>query len=229
MTLQTAIQAARITPIALGSYDGWLSQRELCEPLRAAGTVIQVPAGREIFAEGDDTEVFYKVVSGVVRICKFLNDGRRQIEAFHIAGEVFGFERNGERRLSAEAVIDCTLVSYRRRSVEMLAQKDDSVTRQMFQYAMQSLEQAQTHSLLLGRRGAAEKVAAFLLDWAARCDQQSTIRLAMTRQDIADFLGLTIETVSRSLSQFERDGVIALPNAREVRILDQGELEELAA
>ena len=229
MTLHTAIHAARIAPLAMNNCDGWLSQRELCEPLRAAGTVIQIPAGREIFAEGDDTEVFYKVVSGVVRICKFLNDGRRQIEAFHIAGEVFGFERTGERRLSAEAVNDCTLVSYRRRSVEMLAQKDDSVTRQMFQYAMHSLEQAQTHSLLLGRRGAAEKVAAFLLDWAGRCDQQHTVHLAMTRQDIADFLGLTIETVSRSLSQFERDGVIALPNAREVRILDQGELEELAA
>jgi CRP/FNR family nitrogen fixation transcriptional regulator len=199
------------------------------EPLRAAGSVIQVPEGREIFAEGGQTEAFCKVVSGVVRVCKFLNDGRRQIEAFHVAGDVFGFELGADRQLSAEAVSDCTLVSYRRRSVEVLAQKDETVVRQMLHYAMQNLSQAQGHSLLLGRRGAAEKVAVFLLDWAARSDQSDEIHLAMSRQDIADYLGLTIETVSRSLSQFERDGVIALSSARHLRILDTEALENLAA
>ena len=110
-----------------------------------------------------------------------------------------------------------------------LARKDGAVTRQLLQYAMQNLAQAQSHALLLGRRGAAEKVTAFLLDWADRSDQQNNVRLAMTRQDIADYLGLTIESVSRSLSQFERDGVIALPNARDVRIRSNEALEDLAA
>jgi CRP/FNR family nitrogen fixation transcriptional regulator len=199
------------------------------EPLRAAGTVVNIAEGREIFAEGGDTELFYKVVSGVVRVCKFLSDGRRQIEAFHVAGDVFGFELGSERLLSAEAVSDCALVCYRRRSVEALARKDESVSRQLFHYAMQNLAQAQGHSLLLGRRGAAEKVASFLLDWAEHSADKRVAHLAMTRQDIADYLGLTIETVSRSLSQFERDGVIVLANTREVRLKNIEALEDLAA
>lgn len=199
------------------------------EPLRTAGTVMHVLEGREICAEGDDTEVFFKVVSGVVRTCKFLNDGRRQIEAFHVAGEVFGFELGEERVLSAEAVGECTLISYRRRSVETLARTDEAVSRQIFQYAMQSLARAQGHSLLLGRRGAAEKVATFLLNWAAHSTDKGVVHLAMTRQDIADYLGLTIETVSRSFSQFERDGVIALPNTRQVCLKKIQALEDIAA
>lgn len=199
------------------------------EPMQALGTVVHVPEGREIFAEGDHTDVFYKVVSGVVRTCTFLNDGRRQIAAFHTSGEVFGFEINDDRQLTAEAVSDCTLISYRRRGVELMAQKDETVARQLLQYTMQNLAQAQGHSLLLARRGAAEKVAVFLLDWQARSKREKVIHLAMTRQEIADYLALTIETVSRSLSQFERDGVIALPNTRELRLLNQGALEELAA
>src|SRR5579872_788634 len=154
------------------------------ELLQTAGTVIHVAEGREIFAEGADTDTFYKVVSGVVRVCKFLNDGRRQIEAFHVAGEVFGFDLGEERTLSAEAISDCTLISYRRRNVEQLAQKDETITHQLLQFAMHNLSEAQNHSLLLGRRGAAEKVASFILGWAERCPDSNVIYLAMTRQDI---------------------------------------------
>lgn len=229
MTVQTAFRPTCPPPAALMGRNGFSGSPEQSEPFRAAGSVANVAEGREIFAQGNDNDAFYKVVSGVVRTCKFLNDGRRQIESFHVAGEVFGFELGDERQLSAEAVSDCTLICYRRRNVETLAQKDGAVTRQLLQYAMQNLAQAQSHALLLGRRGAAEKVAAFLLDWADRSDQQGTVRLAMTRQDMADYLGLTIESVSRSLSQFERDGVIALPNARDVRIRSSEALEDLAA
>ena len=229
MTAQTAIRPTCPAPVALMGRTGCLGSSESHEPLRTAGSVVNFPEGREIFAQGEECEVFYKVVSGVVRTCKFLNDGRRQIESFHVAGEVFGFDLGDERQLSAESVSDCTLICYRRRSVESLGQKDGAVTRQLLQYAMQNLAHAQNHALLLGRRGAAEKVAAFLLDWADRSDQQGTVRLAMTRQDMADYLGLTIESVSRSLSQFERDGVIALPNARDVRIRSSEALEDLAA
>jgi CRP/FNR family nitrogen fixation transcriptional regulator len=207
----------------------YLARQNAPEPLRAAGTVVQIAQGREIFAEGDDTDVFYKVMSGVVRVCKFLSDGRRQIAAFHVAGDVFGIELGTDRELAAEAVSDCTLVVYRRRSIELMASKDEAVSRQMFQIAMQNLSQATGHSLLLGRRGAAEKVAAFLLDWQARSARQDVIHLPMTRQEVADYLGLTIETVSRSISQFERDGIIALPNTRDVRILNTDALEDLAA
>ena len=113
--------------------------------------------------------------------------------------------------------------------MESLAQKDHSVTQQLLQYAMQGLARAQDHSLLLSRRGAAEKVAAFLLGWAAHSPDPQVVSLAMSRQDIGDYLGLTIETVSRTLSQFERDGMIALPNARQIRLRNIERLEDLAA
>lgn len=229
MTIHPAFHATASKTAALVAGADWLASQNAPEPLRAAGTVVQVAEGREIFAEGDNTDLFYKVISGVVRVCKFLSDGRRQIAAFQVAGDVFGIELGADRELSAEAVSDCTLVVYRRRNIEQLASKDETISRQMFQFAMQSLSQATGHSLLLARRGAAEKVAAFLLDWQGRTGEKSTVHLAMTRQEIADYLGLTIETVSRSLSQLERDGVIALHNSRDVRILNTDALEDLAA
>ena len=225
MTVQLAINNP--SPARKARTD-WMAGQDTLEPLRTAGTVVHAGEGHEIFAEGEDTECFYKVISGVVRVCKFLSDGRRQIEAFHVAGEIFGFELVGARILSAEAVSDCTLVSYRRRNVEMMAQKDHTITRHLFEVAMNSLAQAQSHSLLLGRRGAIEKVASFLLIWATHSTDRHIVHLAMTRQDIADYLGLTIETVSRSLSQLERDGVIALSSVREIRLKSIEALEELA-
>ena len=204
-----------------------LAALDSAEPMRTAGSVIHVPEGQSVFEEGDSADTFYKVISGVVRVCRFLNDGRRQIESFQVAGEVFGFELGQERHLSAEAVDDCTLIAYRRRNVEALAQKDASVSRNLYCYAMENLRQAQAHSLLLGRRGAVEKVAAFLLTWA-RNGTVRLIHLAMTRQDIADYLGLTIESVSRSLSQMERDGLICLPGIRDVRLNNMAALADLA-
>lgn len=213
--------------VAVHARTAWLAAQDM--PAPAAGFVVEVPEGREIFAEGGDTEHFYKVVSGVVRVCKLLSDGRRQIESFHVAGDVFGFELADARNLSAEAVNDCTLVSYRRRNIESLAQKDHGVSQQLFRFALQNLSDAQNHSLLLGRRGALEKIAAFLLAWSRHFGKSRLIPLMMTRQDIADYLGLTIETVSRSLSQLEREGVIALPGLREVRLNNIAALQDLAA
>ena len=225
----TASNTSHSPARALEARTAWMVKQNGKEPLQSVGTVIHVVEGREIFAEGENADTFYKIVSGVVRVCKFLSDGRRQIEAFHVAGETFGFALGEERAMSAEAVSDCTLVSYRCRNIEQLAQKDETVSRQLLQFAMHNLAQAQNHSLLLGRRGAAEKVASFILGWAERCGGSSEIHLAMSRQDIADYLGLTIETVSRSFSQFERDRVIALPSTRQLKVINGDALEELAA
>ncbi len=193
------------------------------------GPVMNFVSDNEIYAEGDAATCFYKVVSGVVRTCKFLSDGRRQIDGFHVAGDVFGFESGTDHRLSAEAVSHCVVVPYRRRGLAALAAADERLAGQLFSYAMQCLERAQGHSLLLGRRGAAQKLAAFLLEQADRRPEGGVVDLAMTRQDIADYLGLTIETVSRTLSQFERDGVISLPTARRIRLTDLAALRDLNA
>ena len=195
----------------------------------SVGAVQNIAQDREIFAEGNNAEYFYKVMSGVVRTCKFLVDGRRQIDAFHVAGDIFGFEPGAQHGLSAEAVTDCTLIAYRKHKMDIFAGSDKLLSQELLAFAMRGMAKAQHHSLLLGRRSAMEKVAGFLLDWAEKSTDQRTVSLAMTRQDIADYLGLTIETVSRTLSQLERDNVIDLPSARQIRLSNLETLEDLAA
>ena len=221
--------AAHLSPLAERATQArtFLEQDAGLQP--AVGSVQHFAQDREIFAQGDDADYFFKLVSGVVRTCKFLADGRRQIDAFYVAGDLFGFEPGAEHRLAAEAVADCTVIAYRKIKTDPFAGTDRHLSRELLDFAMRGMTQAQNHSLLLGRRSAMEKVAGFLLDWAQRSTDHRQISLAMTRQDIADYLGLTIETVSRSLTQFERDGVIALPCARQVEILDTDALEDLAA
>ncbi|MDR4307150.1 helix-turn-helix domain-containing protein [Chelatococcus sambhunathii] len=184
----------------------------------------------EIFAEGDDADHFYRVVSGVVRTYKLLSDGRRQIDAFHLPGDIFGAEPHGVHRFTAEAVGDVSLVGYRSRSIEATALDNPALARDVLAATMESLARAQEHMLLLGRKSATEKVATFLLGLAERMTSGGVVDLPMTRIDIADHLGLTIETVSRSLTQLERQGVITLPaNRRGVVLKDRAALRRLRA
>lgn len=199
--------------------------------LRPSGAQRHFAQGREIYGEGENAGVFFTIVSGVVRTCKFLSDGRRQIDAFYVAGDIFGFEVGTQHVLSAEAVSDCTVIPYRRHDTD--ASKDDIMPRQLFSHAMRSLAQAQEHSLLLGRKSAVERVAAFLLEWVSKTAAghavNPAINLAMTRQDIADYLGLTLETVSRTLSQFERNKLIEIQTARQIWVKNMSALQNLNA
>jgi CRP/FNR family nitrogen fixation transcriptional regulator len=131
--------------------------------------------------------------------------------------------------MTAEAVSDCTLVAYRRHGLESLVARDDRLNHWFFSHAMVCMALAREHSLLLGRGSALQKIAAFLLEIADRAGSAQVIDLAMSRQDIADYLGLTIETVSRTLSHMERDGIIQLPTARRVVLADRGVLPKLLA
>ena len=186
-----------------------------------SGVVMHFVPDRPIYVEGDEARSFYKVVRGVVRTCRCLSDGRRQIDAFHTADEMFGFEAGTDHRMSAEAVSDCTVVTYRRRGLEAMIGQDARLGRWFFSQVMNCLAITREHSLLLGRGSAAQKIAVFLLEAADREGSGGVIDLAMSRQDIADYLGLTIETVSRTLSQLERDGTIKLPTARRVMLKDR--------
>ncbi|HQT79158.1 MAG TPA: helix-turn-helix domain-containing protein [Rhodopila sp.] len=191
------------------------------------GTVLRLTADRRLYAEGDEARCFYKVVSGTIRTCQFLSDGRRQIDAFHQPGDFFGFEVGADHRLAAEAVTDCTVIAYRRRGLETMLIEDDRLNRWFFSHAMTCMARAREHSLLLGRASAAQKVAAFLLEMADRGESDTAVELPMGRQDVADYLGLTIETVSRTLSHMEKDKVIALPSPRRVMLKDRRTLREL--
>jgi CRP/FNR family transcriptional regulator, nitrogen fixation regulation protein len=207
-----------------------LSQTWLPETvLLATGPVRNLPRGSEIYAEGNSADVLLKVLSGLVRTCKFKRDGRRQIDAFYTRGDVFGFEAGGLYSLSAEAVSDCTLVSYRRRDVAMLATKHQGFADQLYTYSLRSLVRSQEHARILGHTSAAEKLAAFLIECSERSLQKDSILLGMSRIDIADYLGLTEETVSRGLTQLRLDSFIELVSARHIRILNVSRLRELYA
>jgi CRP/FNR family nitrogen fixation transcriptional regulator len=192
-----------------------------------SGVVMHFAPDREIYAEGDEARCFYKVVNGVVRTCRFLSDGRRQIDAFHVTGEVFGFEAGADHPLAAEAVSHCTVIAYRRRGLETTITRDDRLGQWFFSHAMTSLTRAREHALLLGRGSAVQKISAFLLAIEQQEGGNSLVDLAMSRQDIADYLGLTIETVSRTLSQLERDGTIGLSSARRIVLKDRRTLRAL--
>ncbi len=199
------------------------------DPIVPGALVLRYSADSEIFSEGDDADFYYKVVSGVVRSCKFLSDGRRQIDAFYQAGELFGFETRWVHGLSAEAVSDCSVIAYRRRGLEEMAARDEGTALKLYSYAIRCLERTRAHALLLGRGSASQKLAAFLLEMPTTRPLDDMLDLVMTRQDIADYLGLTIETVSRTLSQFERDGVIALSTARRIRLKSRTKLRNLCS
>jgi CRP-like cAMP-binding protein len=125
----------------------------------SAGVRRTLVKGEELFAEGDAADHFYKVVSGTVRTCKLLSDGRRQIDEFHLAGDIFGLEPGEEHRFSAEAVGDATVLAFRRRRFETLARDDPALGGEVMTSMMRSLERAHDHMVLLGRKTAQEKIA----------------------------------------------------------------------
>jgi CRP/FNR family nitrogen fixation transcriptional regulator len=189
-----------------------------------SGTVTTFSAGAEIYAEGDRSGTLYQVVFGVVRIYRLLADGRRQICAFHMPGEIFGFETGSERHFFADAVNTVGLRGLRPGS-------EAELSHELLKLALTSLTRAHDHLLTVGRNDASGRVAAFLLEIA---DRQGTrdidsIDLPMSRLDIADYLGLTIETVSRVFTRLKDQRVIRLTSTRHVDVLHWNQLEKLTA
>lgn len=179
--------------------------------------------GTEIYGEKEPAEYVYQVKAGAVRTHKLLSDGRRQIGAFHLVGDIFGLENGGEHRFTAEAVVETTVRLIRRQSLEAVADNDALVARNLLSMTTSKLEHAENHMLLLGRKNALERVAAFLLEMDKRLTAAGVIALPMYRRDIADYLGLTIETVSRALSQLHGAGVLDFigKTQREIIIRDR--------
>jgi len=181
----------------------------------------------EIYAEGDRSDCWFRVVAGTVRSCKLLADGRRHIPEFFFAGDSFGLDAADERFASAEAVGDVVVMRYPRGATERLLDERPELARRMCSATLRGLTHAHARMLLLGRMTATERVASFLLELAERRDAKRAVELPMSRYDIADYLGLTIETVSRVLSAFKRDGAIAVPSPHRIEFRDRNMLAEL--
>ena len=182
----------------------------------------------EIYGENEPAEYIYKVLSGTVRTYKVLNDGRRQIGAFYLAGDIFGLEVGAEHTFSAEAITDCKILVIKRSTVIGLAARETDVARQLWAMTATELQRVQDHIMLLIKT-AQERVAGFLLEMAKRSPAANEIDLPMSRQDIADYLGLTIETVSRTLTQLENSAAIAVPSSRRIVLRNRAALSRLNA
>jgi len=193
------------------------------------GALMRVERNVEVYGEEEPAEYLYQVVSGAVRTYKVLQDGRRQIGAFHLPGDIFGLEADEVHAFSAEAVSDCTLRIARRASIMALATRDGDLATELWQRTAEAFRRAQEHMLLLGRKNAEERVASFLLRMAARTAAGQAIELPMSRQDIADYLGLTIETVSRTLTILENRAAIELPSSRRIFVRSRSSLQQLNA
>ncbi|MGX1170672.1 CRP/FNR family nitrogen fixation transcriptional regulator [Bradyrhizobium sp. USDA 372] len=185
--------------------------------------------GSEIYGEKEPAEYVYQVKFGAVRSYKLLSDGRRQIGAFHLVGDIFGLENGSEHRFTTEAIVDTTVRLIKRQSLETVAEGDAMVARNLLSMTTSNLQHAEDHMLLLGRKTSLERVAAFLLEMDKRLTAAGVMALPMSRRDIADYLGLTLETVSRALSRLHELGVLGFigNTQRQIVLLDRHQLASL--
>lgn len=181
----------------------------------------------QIYGEDRAADYVYQVTSGAVRSYKLLSDGRCQITAFHLQRDVFGMDSGPTRRMAADAIVDTTVRRVRRRSLEQAAETDMFIGHSLWCMTARSLAHAEDHLLLLGRKTAVERVAAFLLEMDRRLTGTGKLPLPMCRRDIGDYLGLTLETVSRALSQFHDRGILDFSGARHIVLRNRALLRNM--
>jgi CRP/FNR family nitrogen fixation transcriptional regulator len=195
-------------------------------PIELMGAPMTFDRNAEIYGEAEPAEYLYKVVSGAVRTCKVTADGRRQIGGFYLPGDIFGLETGEAHVFSAEAIGEATVIVVKRKPLMALAGRDGDVARQLWASTAAELNRAQARLLLL-IKSAHERVAGFLLEMAARSPRRDRIDLPMTRQDIAEYLGLTIETVSRTFTSMQDSALIELAASRRVLLCNRPALEQI--
>jgi CRP-like cAMP-binding protein len=215
-------------PRAIGrhAHDGRGEANSLDESLQLMGATMSYPRNTEIFGENEPADYVYKVISGSVRTYNILSDGRRQIGGFYMAGDIFGIEFDDEHSSAAEAIGDVKVLVVKRSALDALAGRDASVARELFALTARELRRVQDRILLL-IKSAQERVAGFLLEMAKRAAGGNAIDLPMSRQDIADYLGLTIETVSRTLTSLETAATIDVPTSRRIVLRDRSALSRM--
>ena len=196
---------------------------EAAPTIHLMGTVTSYPRNSEIFGESEPADYLYNVINGGVRTYKIFSDGRRQIGGFYLPGDVVGLEFARARTFSAEAMADTRLRVIKRGALAALAGRDPKVAGELFALTTHELRRVQQRMLLLTKT-AQERLAGFLLEMAERSLGGNAIDLPMTRQDIADYLGLTIETASRTLRSLESCGAIDVPSVRHIVLRDRSAL-----
>jgi CRP/FNR family nitrogen fixation transcriptional regulator len=217
---------AKHKPALNGGAPAGILGATLNDEFGAIGTKMAYARNEEIFGEGEPAEYIYQVVSGAVRSSRILADGRRQVSGFYLPGDFFGLEVGSQHACSCEAMAETGVLMFKRRAVVERAKQDISVARKLWEISAADLGRAQVHALQL-IRSAEERVSSFLLSMASRRGNSAEFELPMSRLDIADHLGLTIETISRTLTHFVEAGLIALPCSRRVVLLNRSALARM--
>jgi CRP/FNR family transcriptional regulator, nitrogen fixation regulation protein len=208
--------------------DPVVNRRQPQRSLDSLAVITTYHRGKEICSQGDPADHWYCMISGAGRRYVVRSDGHRQIVDLLLPGDYFGFTAGGEYDFAVEAVADATLIaSYSRRRVETQADSDPQLAREIRQVAFEALSRLQAQLLIVGRITAPEKVGSFILEMATRLSNGKAdhVTLPVSRYDIADYLAVSVETVSRSLTDLKQRGVITLCGTRMVRILDPVALE----
>ena len=226
-TFRRSVPSTRSAPpVATPALDD--ATEPLAQTMRLLGATMSYPRHTEIFGENEPANYLYKVVSGCVRTYKILSDGRRQIGGFYLPGDIFGLEFANAHTLSAVAIADTKVLVIRRRALHALAGRDPAIARELFILTGRELRRVQDRILLL-IKSAQERVAGFLLEMADRVSAGDAVELPMSRQDIADYLGLTIETVSRTLTSLECSAAIEVSTSRRIVLRNRSALNRMNA
>lgn len=192
------------------------------------GVTMTYAAHEEIYAQDDAPDLVYRVLWGAVCAPRLLSDGRRQVGGFYYKGDLFGLETKPSHRASAEALTQTRVLAVRRSALRHYGEQGEQLERLLWQATGDELSQVRDHMLLLARKNAIERVAGFLDDIAQRLGGD-WIELPMPRQEIADYVGLSLETVSRMLTQLQAEQVVQFEGCRRFRIRAPARLAALVA
>jgi CRP-like cAMP-binding protein len=197
--------------------------------LRQYGEQLQFGRDATIFHLDEPADRVFEIIKGTVRICRYTPDGRRHVGDFMLAGDLIGFLECADQPATAEAVTDVTLISYPRRCFDRIAASDLSIRKRVLCHISAELLEAQRRLFSMGCQNAKERVATFLLRFADRIDvvEGDRLVLPMGRRDIADHLGLTIETVCRAISALKNAGTILVPSTQQVILRDMAALRSM--
>jgi CRP/FNR family nitrogen fixation transcriptional regulator len=228
MLSQTTLSRRSSPPMGHVAASSVSTNSRSAETIGMMGATMPFARNTEIYGEGESAEYLYKIIDGAVRTYRTLNDGRRQVDAFYLPGDMFGLEVGEEHSFSAEAITNSKVVVIKRSVVLGLAERQSDIAKQLWTMTAAELMRTQGHIMLLIKT-AQERVAGFLLEMASRSPVSKEVELPMARQDIADYLGLTIETVSRTLTQLENAAAIRLPTSRHIVLCNRAALARMTA
>ena len=222
----------RVCDARHGGVCATLTPAQLFE-LNRHSTRRKVDAGNELIGQGESVSHYSNILSGVIKLSKMMADGRQQIVGLQFAPDFLGRPHLCESTMTAEAATETEICSFPKSLIERMANETPGLERKLHTQSLKELDEAREWMLTLGRKTAQEKVASFLYLIATHIDPErngnsATFDLPLSRADIADFLGLTIETVSRQMTKLRKDNIIVIENNRHVIVPDTRRLRYAA-